>query len=120
MNLSLLLESGSCFWFHSDVAADSYGPVLRQQGDSLRSSIWVQHSCRPYTLPVQRSQDTTSPHMQSQTDRVVSCPPAGVRGVRNMLTELRVMAREASGSIEPNNPPSHSDDGPLSNRPFTQ
>lgn len=37
-------------------------------------------------------------------DRVVSCPPARVRGVRNMVTELRVMTREANGCTEPNNP----------------
>ncbi|KAL7379377.1 hypothetical protein ABVT39_026830 [Epinephelus coioides] len=94
-----VLESESCLWFNTDVAADSSCPALRQQGDSSRSSIWVLHSCRPYTLPSQRSRDITA-----VTDRVASCPPTGVRGVRNTLTELRVMGTEANGSKEPNNP----------------
>lgn len=62
------LGTESFLWFHRDVAADSYGPALRQQGNSLRSSIWVQHSRCPSTLPLQRSRDTTSPEMQSQTE----------------------------------------------------
>lgn len=109
--LASALESQSCLWFNGDVASDSSGLALRQQGDSLRSSIWVLHSCCPYTLPSQRSRDTTVRQPQSQT--VVSCPPAGVRGVRNTLTELRVMAGEANGCTEPNNPIPHRRWSPL-------
>ncbi|KAI9539626.1 hypothetical protein NQZ68_005708 [Dissostichus eleginoides] len=55
-----------------DVAADSSGLALRQQGDSSRSSIWVLHSCRPYTLPSQRSQDTAARQPSCRQSRFLS------------------------------------------------
>ncbi len=66
IHLSSALESQSCLWFNRDVAADSSGLGLRQQGDSSRSSIWVLHSYHPYTLPSQRSRDTTVRRRQSR------------------------------------------------------
>ncbi|CAB1436851.1 unnamed protein product [Pleuronectes platessa] len=59
----------------------------------MRFSIWVLHSSRPYAYTSQRSRDADG-------QRRFLSPLARVRGVRNMVTELRVMSREASGGKE--------------------
>lgn len=113
-----MLESESCLWFNRVVAADSSGLALRQQGDSSRSSIWVLHSCRPYTLPSQRSRDTTARQPQLQTESLpVPQLQCGVWETCSLSSELwperRMVAQKQIT-------PSHSDDGPLSSRHFTQ